>query len=393
MKISVPGFLASGISSGIKEKNKKDLGMLFSEQPATAVGAFTTNKIKAAPVLISKEKIKQKNSQAIIVNSGNANACTGDIGLKDASDLCKLTAEELGISEKLVMVSSTGIIGVTLPMDKMKMNIPHLVNSLSPMGLNDFAEAIMTTDTIPKIVMKKSMIDSKEVTFCGIAKGSGMIMPRMATLLAFIITDVAINPDLLDDVFIEAVHNSFNRITIDGETSTNDMVIMMANGRAANTFFPKESSDYQTFKSLLNDLFLDLSKLILKDAEGATKTIYVRVEEAKSNEEAKKIVYQIANSNLVKTAFFGEDPNWGRILSAIGTVDAEIIPGRIDISFDDVIVVENSIRTGMELQAKQILMKKEFQVTINLHIAQGTAEVGTTDLTTEYVKINASYPS
>ena len=393
MKISVPGFLASGISSGIKEKNKKDLGILFSEQPATAVGAFTTNKIKAAPVLISKEKIKQKNSQAIIVNSGNANACTGDIGLKDASDLCKLTAEELGISEKLVMVSSTGIIGVTLPMDKMKMNIPHLVNSLSPMGLNDFAEAIMTTDTIPKIVMKKSMIDSKEVTFCGIAKGSGMIMPRMATLLAFIITDVAINPELLDDVFIEAVNNSFNRITIDGETSTNDMVIMMANGRAANTFFPKESSDYQTFKSLLNDLFLDLSKLILKDAEGATKTIYVRVEEAKSNEEAKKIAFQIANSNLVKTAFFGEDPNWGRILSAIGTVDAEIIPGRIDISFDDVIVVENGIRTGMELQAKQILMKKEFQVTINLHIAQGTAEVGTTDLTTEYVKINASYPS
>ena len=393
MKISVPGFLASGVSSGIKEKNKKDLGMLFSEQPATAVGTFTTNKIKAAPVLISKEKMKQKNSQAIIVNSGNANACTGDMGLKDASDLCKLTAQELGISEKLVMVSSTGIIGVTLPMDKMKTNIPHLVNSLSPMGLNDFAEAIMTTDTIPKIVMKKSMIDSKEVTFCGIAKGSGMIMPRMATLLVFIITDVAISPDLLDDVFIEAVNNSFNLITIDGETSTNDMVIMMANGRAANSFFTKGSSDYQTFKSLLNALFSDLSKLILKDAEGATKTIYVRVEEAKSNEEAKKIAFQIANSNLVKTAFFGEDPNWGRILSAIGTVDAEIIPGRIDISFEDVIVVENSISTGMELEAKQILMKKEFQVTINLHIGQGTAEVGTTDLTTEYVKINASYPS
>jgi len=367
--------------------------MLFSEQPATAVGVFTTNKIKAAPVLISKEKIKQKNSQAIIVNSGNANACTGDMGLKDASDLCKLTAQELGISEKLVMVSSTGIIGVTLPMDKMKTNIPHLVNSLSPMGLNDFAEAIMTTDTIPKIVMKKAMINSKEVKFCGIAKGSGMIMPRMATLLAFIITDVAINPDLLDDVFIEAVNNSFNRITIDGETSTNDMVIMMANGRAENSFFSKESSDYQTFKSSLNALFSDLSKLILRDAEGATKTIYVRVEEAKSNEEAKKIAFQIANSNLVKTAFFGEDPNWGRILSAIGTVDAEIIPGRIDISFDDVIVVENSTSTGMELQAKQILVKKEFQVTINLHIGQGTAEVGTTDLTTEYVKINASYPS
>jgi len=391
--ISVPGFLASGITSGIKEKKKKDLGLLFSEQPATTVGIFTTNKIKAAPVLITRDKIKQKSSQAIIVNSGNANACTGDTGLKNANNLCELTAKELGISEKLVMVSSTGIIGVPLPMDIIKANIPHLVKSLSPMGLNDFAEAIMTTDVIPKIVVKKAMIDGREVTFCGIAKGSGMIMPRMATLLSFIITDLAVRPDLLEEVFIEAVNNSFNRITIDGETSTNDMVIIMANGCAGNSFSPKQSSDHQTIKNLLNTLFSDLSKLILKDAEGATKIIYIRVVQAGSNEEAEKVAYQIANSNLVKTAFFGEDPNWGRILSAIGSANADIIPEHIGISFDDVIVVKNSISTGMEIEAKHILKKEEFQVTVNLHSGSGAAQVGTTDLTTEYVKINASYPT
>lgn len=393
MTISVPGFLASGISSGIKANNQKDLALLFSEQTATAAGVFTTNQIKAAPVILTKDKIKQKRSQAILVNSGNANACTGDTGMKHASDLCKWTAGELGISETLVMASSTGIIGVPLPIDKIKAAIPRLVNGLSQTGLNDFAEAIMTTDTVPKIVATKARLGGKDVTFCGMAKGSGMIMPRMATLLTFVISDLAVHPDLLHDVFLEAVQQSFNQITIDGETSTNDMVIMMANGRAENSFFQNESSDYHTFTSVLKTLFFDLSKLILKDAEGATKTISIRVEEAKSHEEAKKIAYRIGNSNLVKTAFFGEDPNWGRILSAIGTVDTPIIPDCIDISFDDVMVVKNSTRTGMESRAKQILKKKEFQVTVNLHMGQGWAEVGTTDLSTEYVTINASYPS
>ena len=393
MKISVPGFLAGGINSGIKENNKKDLGLIFSEQPATTVGVFTTNKIKAAPVIITREKMKQHKSQAIIVNSGNANACTGLTGLQNANDLCKLISEELSISEQLVMVSSTGIIGKTLPMDRIKTNIPRLVKLLSPSGLNDFSEAIMTTDTFPKIVVKKEIIDEREVTLCGVAKGSGMIMPNMATLLSFIITDLAINPDLLEELFREAVDSSFNRITIDGSTSTNDMVIMMANGRAGNSMLINQSSDLQIFKNSLNAIFCDLKKMILKDAEGATKIINIQVVSAKSNEEAKKIAYQIANSNLVKTSFFGEDPNWGRILAAIGSIDADIIPEQIDIYFDDVIVVENSISTGMELRAKDILKKSEFQINVNLHSGNGTAKVGTIDLTTEYVKINACYPT
>lgn len=393
MEIAVPGFRASGIYSGIKENKKKDLGLIFSEEVATAVGVFTTNKIPAAPVVITREKIKQKICQAIIVNSGNANACTGTSGINNANDVCQSVADELGISEKLVMVSSTGIIGVNLPVDKIQKAIPQLVKSLSPQGLNDLAEAILTTDTYPKIVVEKESIDGKEVTLCGIIKGSGMVMPDMATLLAFVLTDMSIQSDLLDELLKEAVNNSLNRITIDGDMSTNDMVIMMANGYAGNAPLNKDSTDFNKFKNLINALFSRLKNLILKDAEGATKIISVRVEKAKSNEEAIKIAYQVANSNLVKTAFFGEDPNWGRIMAAIGNVEADINPEKIDILFDELSIVENGTSTDKIGQAKEILKKSEFQVTINLHNGTGFAEVETTDLTTEYVKINSSYPT
>ncbi len=393
MEIAVPGFRASGIYSGIKEHNKKDLGLIFSEEGATAVGVFTTNKIPAAPVLISREKIKQKICQAIIVNSGNANACTGTSGINNANDVCHSVAHELAISEKLVMVSSTGIIGVNLPVDKIQKAIPQLVKSLSPQGLNDFAEAILTTDTYPKIVVEKESIDGKEVTLCGIIKGSGMVMPDMATLLAFVLTDMSIQSDLLDELLKEAVNNSLNQITIDGDMSTNDMVIMMANGYAGNAPLNKDSTDFNKFKNLLHALFSRLKNLILKDAEGSTKIISIRVEKAKSNEEAIKIAYQVANSNLVKTAFFGEDPNWGRIMAAMGNVEADINPEKIDILFDGLSIVENGTSTDKIGQAKEILKKSEFQVTNNLHNGTGCAEVETTDLTTEYVKINASYPT
>jgi glutamate N-acetyltransferase/amino-acid N-acetyltransferase len=393
LEIAVPGFRASGIYSGIKEHNKKDLGLIFSEEGATAVGVFTTNKIPAAPVIITREKIRPKICQAIIVNSGNANACTGTSGINNANDVCQSVADELSISEKLVMASSTGIIGVKLPVDKIQKAIPQLVKSLSPQGLNDFAEAILTTDTYPKIVVEKESIDGKEVTLCGIIKGSGMVMPHMATLLAFVLTDMSIQNVLLDELLKEAVDNSLNRITIDGDMSTNDMVIMMANGYADNAPLNKDSTDFNKFKNLINALFSRLKKLILKDAEGSTKIISIRVEKAKSNEEAIKIAYQVANSNLVKTAFFGEDPNWGRIMAAMGNVEADINPEKIDILFDGLSIVENGTSTDKIGQAKEILKKSEFQVTINLHNGTGCAEVETTDLTTEYVKINASYPT
>ena len=250
MELSVPGFSASGIASGIKDTNKKDLGLISSDEVATAVGVFTTNKIKAAPVLITSEKLKQKSCQAIIVNSGNANACTGTTGIRNANDICQSVADKLGISEKLVMVSSTGIIGVNLPVDKIQKAIHHLVKSLSPQGLNDFAEAILTTDTFAKIVVEKESIEGKEVTLCGIIKGSGMVMPDMATLLAFVLTDMSIQSDLLDELLKEAVNNSLNRITIDGDMSTNDMVIMMANGYADHAPLNKDSTDFNKFKNV-----------------------------------------------------------------------------------------------------------------------------------------------
>jgi glutamate N-acetyltransferase/amino-acid N-acetyltransferase len=327
------------------------------------------------------------------VNSGNANACTGIAGLHDAQQLCQSVATELTIGEELVMVSSTGIIGVPLPMNTITPHIPRLVAALSPVGLEDFAEAIMTTDTFPKLVIKKELLAGKEITLCGIAKGSGMIMPCMATLLSFIITDVAIERVFLKDLLREALETSFNRITIDGETSTNDMVIMMANGNADNHILKKQSPDLKTFRRMLHALLEDLSHLILKDAEGSTKIIHIRVENARTQEEGKSVAYRVANSLLVKTAFCGEDANWGRILAAVGQTGADIDPERIDIFFDDVMLVKNSICTGATARAQDILKQVEFRVTINLNSGSATAEVATTDITPQYVEINSAYPT
>ena len=393
MNYSVPGFLASGIAAGIKKTSARDLGLLTSEKPATAVGVFTTNKIKAAPVLLTQDKLHRGIAQALIVNSGNANACTGAAGLRDARQLCQSVAAALTLPEDLVMVSSTGIIGVPLPMDTITPHIPRLVATLSPAGLEDFAEAIMTTDTFPKLVMQKERIAGKEITLCGVAKGAGMIMPSMATLLSFIITDVAIERDLLRDLLTEALETSYNRITIDGETSTNDMVIIMANGCADNHILREQSPDLATFRKMLHTLLGDLSHLILKDAEGSTKIIHIRVENARSPEEGKKVAYKVANSLLVKTAFYGEDANWGRILAAVGQAGADIDPERIDIFFDDVMLVKNSTATGAAARAQDILKQAEFRVTIDLHSGSAAAEVATTDITTEYVKINSAYPT
>jgi len=393
MNYNVPGFLASGISAGIKKQSARDLGLLTSEKPATAVGVFTTNKIKAAPVLLTQDKLHRGLAQALIVNSGNANACTGAAGMRDAQQLCQSVATELTLPEDLVMVASTGIIGVPLPMETITPHIPRLVASLSPAGLEDFAEAIMTTDTFPKLVIQKEVLAGKEVTLCGIAKGAGMIMPSMATLLSFIITDAAIECSLLRDLLTEALETSYNRITIDGETSTNDMVIIMANGCAGNHILREQSPDLATFRKMLHSLLGDLSHLILKDAEGSTKIIHIRVENARSPEEAKKVAYKVANSLLVKTAFYGEDANWGRILAAVGQAGADIDPEHIDIFFDDVMLVKNSTSTGAAARAQDILKQAEFRITIDLHSGAAAAAVATTDITNEYVKINSAYPT
>jgi glutamate N-acetyltransferase/amino-acid N-acetyltransferase len=393
MSTSVPGFLASGISAGIKTVNAKDLGLLYSEIPATAVGVFTTNQVKAAPVILTQEKIKNGMAQALIVNSGNANACTGKSGLQNANSVSDTVARELEIDNQLVMVSSTGIIGVPFPLGRIESHIHGLVSSLAPGGLKDFSEAIMTTDTFPKMVIRKEPFADKEITMCGIAKGSGMIMPSMATLLAYILTDADIEQQFLQELLTDAVNSSFNALTIDGETSTNDTVIMMANGCAGNETLSTESEESAQFRTALHGVMADLAHLILKDAEGSTKIIHISVINALTREDAKNIAYKVANSVLVKTAFFGEDPNWGRIMSAIGQAEATIDPHGISICFDDVMVVKNSVCTGTLDQARDILRKPEFRLTIDVKSGSAGAEIDTTDLTTEYIRINSAYPT
>jgi len=393
MTTSVPGFLASGISAGIKTDNSKDLGLLFSDTPATAVGVFTTNQIKAAPVILTQDKIKNGMAQAVIVNSGNANACTGESGFHNATSVSEKVARELEIDNGLVMVSSTGIIGVPLPLERIEAHVQPLVTSLAPGGLRDFSEAIMTTDTFPKMIIGKASLADKDITICGIAKGSGMIMPSMATLLGYIITDAAIEHKFLEELLKDAVKSSFNALTIDGETSTNDTVIMMANGCAGNKILNTASETSAQFRTILQGVVADLAHLILKDAEGSTKIIHISVKNALTREDAQKIAYKVANSALVKTAFFGEDPNWGRIMSAIGQAEATIDPAGISICFDNIMVVKNSVSTGSLDQARDILRKSEFQLTIDVKSGSAGAELDTTDLTTEYVKINSAYPT
>jgi glutamate N-acetyltransferase/amino-acid N-acetyltransferase len=393
MMNSVPGFLASGISSGIKSDNSKDLGLIFSEKPATAVGVFTTNQLKAAPVILTQEKIKNGLAQAVIVNSGNANACTGKLGFQHATSVSEKVARELKIDNRLVMVSSTGIIGVPLPIERINTHMHRLVSSLSPTGLTDFSEAIMTTDTFSKTILRKASIAGKDVTLVGIAKGSGMVMPAMATLLAYFLTDLSIERSLLLELFREVIQSSFNALTIDGETSTNDTALILANGFAGNEILRGDTNELTQFKNLLKGVAEDLSRLILKDAEGSTKIVQITVKNALTREEAQKIAYKVANSVLVKTAFFGEDPNWGRIMSAIGQAGAAINPAKIAIWFNDVMVAQNSCRAGNIRDAQAILKLPEFRVTIDLQCGAACADIATTDLTIEYVKINSDYPT
>ena len=394
MKNIVPGFLASGISSGIKSDNSKDLGLIFSENPATAVGVFTTNQVKAAPVILTQEKIKNGLAQALIVNSGNANACTGKTGFQNATSVSENAAKELKIDNRLVMVSSTGIIGVPLPLELINAQMTNLVNALSPTGLNDFSEAIMTTDTFPKTVLRKESIAGQKVTICGIAKGAGMIMPSMATLLAYFLTDLLVDRSLLEELFREVIQSSFNALTIDGETSTNDTAIILANGFAGNEMLRVGSVvEVAKFKNLLKSVADELAQLILKDAEGSTKIVKVKVKNALTTEDAKKIAYKVANSVLVKTAFFGEDPNWGRIMSAVGQAGVTINPGKIAIWFNDLMVVKDSASAGNVEGAQEVLKLPEFTVTIDLQSGAACADIATTDLSVEYVKINSDYPT
>lgn len=397
--IVVPGFKAAGLHAGIKKKKKKDLALIFSEVEAKVGGLFTSNQLKAAPVILDIKRIKHGRGRAIIANSGNANACTGKKGLTDAQEMVRATAKGLGIPENMVYVASTGIIGKPLPIDKVKKGISKAIPLLSRTGLNDAAEAIMTTDTFPKIAFLKEVIGGKIVTFAGIAKGAGMIYPKLglnhntATMLSFILTDANIEGKALRTALKNSVDSSFNCITIDGDTSTNDSVLCFANGLAGNREIKLGSKGFSKFQKVLNSVTSSLARMIVMDGEGATKLIEIIVKGTSTDREAKKIAFNIANSNLVKTALNGEDPNWGRIMAAIGSAGVKINPEKVNIYFDNLRVVKNGLGTGKGKDARSILKKKEIRITIQSGSGKGKAKVLTTDLSSEYVKINAAYSS
>jgi glutamate N-acetyltransferase/amino-acid N-acetyltransferase len=390
----INGFSLSAVAAGIKYPDRLDLGLIYSDTPAVTAGVFTKNRVKAAPVLLDQKRLKQGRSQAILVNSGCANACTGKPGMKAARQTSKMVSEALGIPDDLVLVSSTGVIGDQLNVTAFEDSMQELVEGLDPANFDQVAQAIMTTDTRAKVVTRSEKFGKKEVRFMGMAKGAGMIMPNMATMLAFILTDARISFTELNSGLQQAVEQTFNRITIDGDTSTNDMVLVMANGSAENSWIDDSAHPgCQQFQNVLESVLKELALMIVQDGEGATKCVTVRVCGAKEDREAEKLARTVANSSLVKTAFFGEDANWGRIIAAMGRSGVRFNPDQVDIAFGDVVMVRNGMGQGAEVEKKatRVLKEKSFTVCIDLKDGTGCEEVYTSDLSVDYVKINADY--
>jgi glutamate N-acetyltransferase/amino-acid N-acetyltransferase len=392
-KLGPIGFQAAGIACGIKAvEGAKDLALIYSEVPAKVAGLFTRNRVKAAPVLYTRRSVRRGICRAIIINSGNANACTGRKGLMDAEDMARLTASVLHISHQQVLVSSTGVIGHPLPMKEIKKGIPSLAAELSPYGFGDAAEAIMTTDTYPKVAVKRLNIGGQEITIFGMTKGAGMINPRLGTMLAFILTDAEVDSGVLSNLLREGVQSTFHRITVDGDTSTNDMILLVANGAGGNSSLHHGDVRVRIFQEALFGVMDQLARAIVRDGEGRTKVVEIVVQGARSNREAEKLAFRVARSPLVKAAFFGQDPNWGRIMAAMGDAGVPFDPHKVAISFNDVLVVEGGVQakgTGQE-SVRNVLRKEEFTVLIDLRRGTSQASVLTTDLSYDYVKINAS---
>ena len=387
------GFKAGGVACGIKKNQLPDLALIYSEVPATAAGIFTTNRVKAAPVILSREHLKKGKAQAIIGNSGNANACV-ETGMEAARRMAAAAGGALNIPADLVLVASTGVIGVPLPVEKIEKALTGKADFISNSGSAAAARAIMTTDTFSKEVAVELELGGTTVRIGGIAKGSGMIHPNMATMLGFITTDARIDRALLQKATAIAGKTSFNRITVDGDTSTNDCLLVLANGLAGNPPISSEGQDYQTFLQALTVVCLELAKMLVRDGEGATKLVEIKVSGAKTEAEAVRVGKSVATSNLVKTALFGADANWGRILAAVGYSGVEIDPDRIGICLGEVSVYQKGVGLAFdEDKAKQILSQKEVLITIDLGDGQEVASVWTCDLSYDYVKINGSYRS
>ncbi|MGD2100094.1 MAG: bifunctional glutamate N-acetyltransferase/amino-acid acetyltransferase ArgJ [Desulfobacterales bacterium] len=387
------GYQFAGVASGLKKKGQKDLGLIYCERPAHVAGVFTRNQVKAAPVLLDMQRISKAICQAVIVNSGNANCCTGEKGMRDAVAMGRWAAEGLDLTEEHVLVASTGVIGEPLAVDRIQRAVPDLIKALDPAGISNFAEAIMTTDTVPKIVSQKGQLDGVPFTITAVAKGAGMIRPDMATMLCFIMTDVVAEPSLLKEVLVSATNRTLNRITIDGDTSTNDTALLLANGLGGAVV--KRDAAQETFFDLLETVLMALGKLLVKDGEGVTKFVEIVVQGAESEHDARQIADTVAHSNLVKTALFGEDANWGRIMGAVGRAGVPVETERIDIFFGDVCMVRNGLGCGKkaEGQATRVLKKPEFSIRIDLKSGNAETSIFTCDLSIDYVKINADYRS
>ncbi len=390
------GFTASGVHCGIrKNKTKRDLGLIFCEKKCTAAAVYTKNLVQSSPITITKKNLSDGYAQAVIANSGNANTCNADGDLK-AQQMCDLIAEELGISADDVIVASTGVIGQVLPIEPIASGIKPLAEALSVEGCTDVAEAIMTTDTVKKEVAVETVIGGKTVRIGGISKGSGMIHPNMATMLCFVTTDAAVSVDMLQKAVKAAADDTFNMVSIDGDTSTNDTLSVMASGLAGNDEITAEGGDYDIFLEALTAVCRELSRKMAKDGEGATKLLVCKVSGAVSDKDARGVAKSVICSSLLKAAMFGADANWGRVLCAIGYSGCDVDVKKVDVSFASskgrIDVCKNG--AGIDFSedvAKEILLEDEIDILVELNSGSFCAEAYGCDLTYEYVKINGDY--
>jgi len=386
------GFKTAGVACGIKKDGKKDLALIVSEPASEAAGVYTKNIVKGHSLKWTMNSIKGNKIKAVVINSGNANACVGARGDSDAERIAEIAAELAGCSKNQVLLGSTGVIGFPLPVENIEHGLHEAWPQLSTDRSTDAASAIMTTDTYPKEVSFSFSLSGKNVTLYGMAKGSGMIHPNMATMIGVFLTDAAISSEMLQKAITETVNRSFNRISVDGDTSVCDMVIILANGEAGNEKITKVCDDYNTFADVFGKAAVTLSKMLVKDGEGATKLIEIHVKNAPDNETAHKISSSIAKSPLVKTAMFGQDANWGRIITAAGYSGAEFNPDSVDILIGDLLVCKDGIGLNFdEDKALEILKKDEIRITVDLKMGDAEDTMWTCDFSYDYLKINGSY--
>ena len=390
---AVPGVRAAGIHAGIKAPDVKDVALIVTDVPATVAGVFTKNSVTAAPVFVCREHLSDGRAQAVIVNSGNANACTGEVGMANAQQMAAATAEQLGIDVDLVLVSSTGVIGQQLPMDKIESGIQATTSALSTEGGSDAAEAIMTTDTHPKSIAVEVEIDGVPVRIGGIAKGSGMIAPNMATMLSYLTTDAKINAETLQTALNRVVDDTYNLLTVDTDRSTNDTVLILATGHADNTeIVAADGENYKAFCEGLLFVCTELVKMLARDGEGATKLVEVVVKHAKNRDDAEKAARAVAESPLVKTAVFANDANWGRIMMAIGKSGAAFDPYQVDVYLADYQLVKDGMDAGYdEDKATALFAQDPVRITVDLRAGDTEITMWTCDYSYDYIRINADY--